>query len=114
VYDEPVAVVDGKCRARAAALVGRSVIGEEAWQVANSLLDAKVGRFQPGMMELGATVCLPRQPRCLLVSGVRSVRIARRIGNPASGATTAEARNPFRPARRNGEVFLVHGRMRNR
>ena len=39
--------------------------GEGLWQTAETLLSRKrPGDFNQAMMELGATVCLPRQPRC--------------------------------------------------
>lgn len=47
------------------------------WLVADELLDrATPGEFNQAMMELGATVCLPKNPQCLLcpVSGVCSAR----------------------------------------
>jgi len=98
VYDEPVAgwmvMSSARCSASWAGVSSARKRGKSR----TALLDAKrPGDFNQAMMELGATVCLPTPAALLAVSGVRSVRIARRIGNPASGATTAEARNPFRP-----------------
>jgi A/G-specific adenine glycosylase len=40
---------------------------EAAWQQAEALLDrARSGDFNQAMMELGATICTPRAPQCLL------------------------------------------------
>ena len=40
---------------------------EAAWQRAESLLDrGRPGDFNQALMELGATVCLPRNPMCLV------------------------------------------------
>lgn len=40
---------------------------ETAWQQAEALLDrARPGDFNQAMMELGATICTPRAPQCLL------------------------------------------------
>src|SRR5262249_22676823 len=67
------AVVDGNVLRVIARLTGdNSDIGAAATrsrfeQVAAALLDPRdPGRFNQAMMELGATVCLPRKPLCLL------------------------------------------------
>jgi len=67
------AVVDGNVMRVIARLTGDSSdIGAPATRarfekVAEALLDSRdSGRFNQAMMELGATVCLPRNPLCLL------------------------------------------------
>jgi A/G-specific adenine glycosylase len=65
-FDEPVAVVDGNVERVLQRLAGRRLAGEELWEAANLLLDAKrPGDFNQALMELGATVCTPRAPMCL-------------------------------------------------
>ena len=74
-FDEPVAVVDGNVERVICRLAGwdeaegkggaakRKKIGE----IALHLLDPeRPGDFNQAMMELGATVCLPRGPQCLV------------------------------------------------
>jgi len=74
-FDEPVAVVDGNVERVICRLAGwdeaegkggaaqRKKIGE----MALDLLDPeRPGDFNQAMMELGATVCLPRGPQCLV------------------------------------------------
>src|ERR1700722_6837063 len=69
-FEEPVAVVDGN--------VGRVLARVAGWSAAEAgfatavrtfagaLVDpGRPGDFNQGMMELGATVCLPRAPLCL-------------------------------------------------
>jgi A/G-specific adenine glycosylase len=67
-FDEPVAVVDGNVErvlARVAAL-DLSIDAKRVRGLAGALLDARhASHFNQGMMELGATVCLPRGPLCL-------------------------------------------------
>jgi A/G-specific adenine glycosylase len=47
--------------------IGSAVTKERFENVANTLLDRRdPGRFNQAMMELGATICLPRDPLCLL------------------------------------------------
>jgi A/G-specific adenine glycosylase len=73
-HGEPVAVVDGNvervvCRLagwEADGGVGAAVLRRHIDALANELLDpARAGDFNQAMMELGATVCLPRGPQCL-------------------------------------------------
>jgi A/G-specific adenine glycosylase len=64
-FAEPIAVVDGNVERVLERLLRQSLAGEEFWQEATSLLDqSRPGDFNQAMMELGATVCLPRQPNC--------------------------------------------------
>jgi len=65
-FREPVAVVDGNVERVLQRLAGRSLAQQDVWDRAQSLLDpSRPGDFNQAMMELGATVCLPREPRCL-------------------------------------------------
>jgi A/G-specific adenine glycosylase len=66
-YGEAVAVVDGNVERVLSRLLGRRLGDEESWQTAEALLDReRPGDFNQAMMELGATICLPRQPLCLM------------------------------------------------
>ena len=65
VFDVPAAVVDGNVERVLGRVFGTGLAGEGLWQTAETLLSRKrPGDFNQAMMELGATVCLPRQPRC--------------------------------------------------
>jgi A/G-specific adenine glycosylase len=65
-FGEPVAVVDGNVERVLGRLLHKNLAGEGLWQAAGELLAAqRPGDFNQAMMELGATVCLPRQPMCL-------------------------------------------------
>ena len=69
-YGEPLAVVDGNVERVLCRLRGWHANGGHARKVerlAARLVDAKrPGDFNQAMMELGATVCLPRNPQCLV------------------------------------------------
>ncbi len=66
-FDEPVAVVDGNVERVLQRSSGKRLAGEELWDAANEVLDLKrPGDFNQAMMELGATVCTPRAPACLM------------------------------------------------
>ncbi len=65
--NEPVAVVDGNVERVLSRITGKSVSGEQRWSLAGDLLSpARPGDFNQAMMELGAMVCLPGEPRCLV------------------------------------------------
>ena len=66
-YGEPVAAVDGNVHRVVERLLGRISSTEEVWKKAEQLLcHDNPGDFNQAMMELGATVCLPGQPKCLI------------------------------------------------
>ena len=74
-HDEPIAVVDGNvervlCRLaewEEASGSGATVLRKKIDVLAGELVDPRrPGDFNQAMMELGATVCLPRNPQCLV------------------------------------------------
>ena len=71
-FSEPVAVVDGNVERVLQRLIGNKSIGinlttAQTWQHAQALLaNSRPGDFNQGMMELGATVCVPRAPHCAM------------------------------------------------
>ena len=73
---------------------------------------ARAGDFAQAMMDLGATICTPREPRCLLCP-LAPACAARRSGDPASLPVKApRAAKPLRRGRawwieRGGAVWLV-------
>jgi A/G-specific adenine glycosylase len=63
----PIAVVDGNVERVLARACGRRLSGQQLWHAAEDLLDRqRPGDFNQAMMELGATVCMPKAPACLL------------------------------------------------
>jgi A/G-specific adenine glycosylase len=66
-FAEPVAVVDGNVERILRRLTGVKLTAPQIWRHAQTLLaSARAGDFNQAAMELGATVCVPREPRCLL------------------------------------------------
>jgi A/G-specific adenine glycosylase len=60
-------VVDGNVERVLQRISGKRLAGEELWSAATGLLDTKrAGDFNQAMMELGAVVCTPRAPQCLM------------------------------------------------
>ena len=66
-FGEAVAVVDGNVERVLQRFLGQPLAGEELWRAADELLDReRPGDFNQAMMELGATVCTPRTPACVM------------------------------------------------
>jgi A/G-specific adenine glycosylase len=64
-FNVSAAVVDGNVERVLGRVFGAGLTGEPLWQIAEKLLSPeRPGDFNQAMMELGATVCIPRQPRC--------------------------------------------------
>ncbi|MGA9557222.1 MAG: A/G-specific adenine glycosylase [Terriglobales bacterium] len=64
-FGEAVAVVDGNVERVLERVGGGNLTAAENWEWAQELLsNVRPGDFNQAMMELGATVCLPREPRC--------------------------------------------------
>ncbi|MCZ7575348.1 MAG: A/G-specific adenine glycosylase [Ardenticatenaceae bacterium] len=72
-YGRPVAALDGNLKRVLARLTGlespiNTPAGERAlWEVAEALVpDERAGDWNQALMDLGATLCVPQAPRCLL------------------------------------------------
>ena len=64
-FGEAVAVVDGNVERVLGRVVGKNLAQAEVWPIAEEVLEpGRPGDFNQAMMELGATVCWPRQPKC--------------------------------------------------
>jgi A/G-specific adenine glycosylase len=64
-FAEPIAVVDGNVERVLERISGRALPKKDFWQQAQSLLEpSRPADFNQSMMELGALVCTPRQPKC--------------------------------------------------
>ena len=107
-FGDPAAVVDGNVERVLQRFLGKRLGGEEFWTSAESLLDRnRPGDFNQAMMELGATVCTPRAPSCLMcpVAELCATR-----GELASGYQAKKQHKreiDYALHRRDGEVFLV-------
>ncbi len=78
-----------------------------AWQQAQVLLDrARPGDFNQAMMELGATICTPRAPKCLLCP-LNSSCQSRGAAGPLTAARRKSKELFYALAHKNGSVLLV-------
>jgi A/G-specific adenine glycosylase len=65
-FDEPIAAVDGNVERILRRITGADLVLAQVWELADILLSRKhPGDFNQAMMELGALVCLPRNPKCM-------------------------------------------------
>ena len=107
-FREPVAVVDGNVERVLQRILGKRIEGEHLWQTAEALLSQeRPGDFNQALMELGATLCVPRQPKCLVcpISGMCATR-----GELRSDRKTAPQKKRtifYALNSRNGSVFLA-------
>jgi len=107
-FDEPVAVVDGNVERVLQRYVGKATDMEEVWRIASSLLNkGRPGDFNQALMELGAMVCLPREPRCLLCPVAALCRSRGELPVSRAAARQIKRTIHFGLARQNGAVFLV-------
>jgi len=107
-FDQPVAVVDGNVERVLRRLYGKQLVGESLWGTAQQMLSpGRPGDFNQAMMELGAAICLPRQPKCALCPV--SEMCATRGDLPVSAPSIRQRKRSIQYAldRRNGSVFLV-------
>ena len=91
-FGERVAILDGNVKRVLARVLGfdkdlaRAAGARELWDHADALLpppgcEEQMPAYSQGLMDLGATLCLPRKPQCLLCP-VTQACTARRQGRP--------------------------------
>src|SRR5579864_5492506 len=107
-FDQPVAVLDGNVERVLHRLLGGKGGNAELWRAADALLDrVRPGDFNQAMMELGAVVCLPSQPRCSECP-VRAFCRTRGPGKLANGKARQQKQEvSYALARRADSVLLV-------
>jgi A/G-specific adenine glycosylase len=107
-FGEAVAAVDGNVERVLQRVLGRSIGGKPLWQAAAELLSpSRPGDFNQAMMELGATLCVPRQPKCWVcpVQGMCRTHGELEITRPARRHAKEEV--DYALDYRQGSVFLV-------
>ena len=117
-FKEPVAVLDGNVeRVLRRVLGGKPAVRDltepdltkkALWDAAQSFLDReRPGDFNQAMMELGATVCLPRQPQCA-VCPIRTFCRTRGAGPRTAPKTRQRKRDiTYSLTRRADSILLV-------
>jgi A/G-specific adenine glycosylase len=112
-FDEPVAVVDGNVERSISRMHGHKVDGEALWLMAQALLEqdaagrARPGDFNQAMMELGATICTPGPPKCLVCPVAHFCATRGELAATSSKAKQQKRAIVYGFARRPGDVWLV-------
>jgi A/G-specific adenine glycosylase len=107
-FGKPVAAVDGNVERVLGRVQGKNLVGEQLWQTAEELLSRhRPGDFNQAMMELGATVCLPRHPKCLMCPVFDLCATRGELGKQGSGTRQKQQKAAYAFDCRNGSVFLV-------
>ena len=111
-FGEPVAVVDGNVERVLQRISGTRLAGEPLWAAAGDLLDhRRPGDFNQAMMELGATVCIPRAPGCLTCPVVKLCATRGEMDGSAKSARQNKREIDYalisRGVTSDAEVFLV-------
>jgi A/G-specific adenine glycosylase len=107
-FGEPVAVVDGNVERVLQRLCGERLEQSILWRRAQEYLDQKrPGDFNQAMMELGATVCLPREPKCLLCPIGEWCSTRGEVPATRRGVRQKKREICYAVDYRNGSVFLV-------
>lgn len=107
-FDQPVAVVDGNVERVLQRVQGKNLTGDDLWRTADALLDRRrPGDFNQAMMELGATLCLPRQPQCLLCPVADLCTTRGRLHKPQKRIRQTKREVHYAFASQDSSVFLV-------
>ena len=107
-FGKRTAVVDGNVERVLQRVTGNSNLGkQQTWQLADALISPKrPADFNQAMMELGALVCLPREPKCLACPVIDFCATRGAHARAVKEVRKAEVVS-FALARHNGSVRLV-------
>jgi len=107
-FGEAVAVVDGNVERVLQRGIGKRIAGEKLWRQADHLLDReRPGDFNQAIMELGATVCTPRAPACLMCPVVELCATRGELAGASKSARQQKREIHFALDFRDGRVLLV-------
>jgi len=107
-FNVPAAVVDGNVKRVLERVRGAGLQEKDFWETAEDLLcRIRPGDFNQAMMELGATVCLPRQPRCSICPVLRLCATRGTLEAPRRMVRQKPKDICYAFDSRNGSVFLV-------
>lgn len=106
-FGERTGVVDGNVERVLRRVTGDALSEKQTWSLADELLSPRrPGDFNQAMMELGATVCLPREPKCLICPLIETCK-ARGAEARAQRPTRSSVSMSYGLARSQGSVWLV-------
>ncbi|HLV89251.1 MAG TPA: A/G-specific adenine glycosylase [Candidatus Sulfotelmatobacter sp.] len=107
-FGEAIAVVDGNVERVLRRLAGKVLAGQEVWATAEGMLYRnRPGDFNQAMMELGATVCTPRAPACLMCPVTDLCRTRGELRGDLRKSSQRKREVDYALDLRNGAVFMV-------
>jgi len=107
-FREPAAAVDGNVERVLQRVLGKELRGQPLWEAAEALLSRRrPGDFNQAMMELGATVCLPRAPMCLSCPVLGLCATRGELRRPPKNPRQTKREIHYALHRQNGSVLLV-------
>jgi A/G-specific adenine glycosylase len=107
-FGEKLAVVDGNVERVAERLLGRRLASARVWEFAEEVLSPqRPGDFNQAMMELGATVCVPGEPKCLVCPVVSACATKGNLPRPGKTQRTTKATVFYALDCRDGKVRLT-------
>jgi A/G-specific adenine glycosylase len=107
VFGQAIAAVDGNVERVLQRIEGAAMANGMAWERAQALLDpSRPGDFNQAMMDLGAMICTPRAPKCLLCP---LIALCRTQGEHVATSQAPRKRKQLRYAlvEKRGAVLLV-------
>ena len=108
VFNLPAAVVDGNVERVLRRVFGTHLAVKDPWPLAEALLSrTRPGDFNQAMMELGATVCLPRQPQCSLCPVFELCATRGLSPQPKKNVRQKRREIGYALSRRDVSIFLV-------
>lgn len=107
-FNEPIAVVDGNVERVLQRIEGRQLAQKEVWAKAQERLSvARPGDFNQAMMELGATVCLPKGPLCAICPVTAFCGTRGEVKGQGAKLKQLKREITYALTRRDDEVFLM-------
>ena len=108
VFGEAAAVVDGNVERVIARITGQNTSGEQVWDIAEQMLERQQpGDWNQAMMELGAIVCLPGEPRCWECPLSKFCNTRGKRNSQTGSPRQIKREIAYALAQRNGSILLV-------
>jgi A/G-specific adenine glycosylase len=107
-FNVPTAVVDGNVERVLERVSGKSLTRDAYWNLANQFLNPdRPGDFNQAMMELGATICVPRQPKCLICPISQMCRTRGDTKTAGNGIRQKKKEIRYALSQRDDAIFLI-------
>jgi A/G-specific adenine glycosylase len=107
-FNIPAAVVDGNVERVLGRAFKNGLAEKDLWPLAEGLLSrTRPGDYNQAMMELGAILCLPRQPKCSVCPVFDLCATRGNLGQPKKAVQQRRREICYALHRRDSSIFLV-------